>query len=179
MQQGGIPPLPTIYEEVDWIQNVENGNPMTIAHNNPYILDFHFEVPTGTRNNKIIVQSGFNDTRFFYYNGAVRSNNSGGSAWGIQLNEINHGIIGGQDWTINGVTKYGGIFSRDYINFGSQYHPAYNDIFKYWGRIYIYNIDSRMTNLLVPCYRKSDNAVGLCDLIDNFSFHIGVGWQYG
>jgi len=170
--------LPSEYQEVEWIGSDGTNSLSYIAEQSgsDYEHTFIFEID-----------------RFGNYN-ALITEQLGGNGTGFRINQTSHKLRMGYrtgNWSDVGNalslnTKYKVVFDKNGVslddtfistipigNFNSTLSvlniKTSNQVYGLFGKTYSIQCrkDGNLIRDLVPCYRKSDNVIGMYDLIDD------------
>lgn len=186
---GGSSRLPAAYQEVEYIES--NGQPYIntgVPATNVYGFKFVFQPGSFSGQSWNSMMSGYldNATLGYYYNPSgyylrFRGNEVSSSMSGIDVNLFHTYILGNNLFTIDGVqkgtpnTSYSwGTYANNIFIFNAA-NASRNAVGRLKSCI-LYDANGDELVDLVPCYRISDNVIGLYDLVNgNFITNAGSG----
>lgn len=185
--------LPAEYQEVEYLQNVSRSNQYITTgqrFTETTEIDIQFMFTTavygyvckyGMNLNQFSTQAtmpAYMSNAMLYYltmNNSIASSATVGTKMTTAYNNASHQVVEngrvlGTFSDFSGLTNIGGIYL-----FGNTAETSNSEI-----RIYSFSIKNNITDgiiqELVPCYRKSDNEIGMYDIVSNtFLTNSGVG----
>lgn len=195
---GGNGRLPSEYQEVEWIQNSRYSYIATQYYHN-YLSKYQFKVQKinmganyaiifGARsayNLKDAITVSFHGTSSLSFNIGGKTNDNFGTLqhpndpceWYVDYSSI---IINENQYTTNATPPTDCIYD-DWMFMGNQKNTYLSD----YGIMRMYNFkiseDSLLMRNYIPCYRKSDEEIGMYDLCGSIcpltgtSFYVNAG----
>ena len=174
---GPLKSVPQIYQQVDCIQNTDQQHIDTLVNGNNVNLKICTEYEPASSGQMAIfsARTSFNNGISFWTDGYCHFGNSSVQVPGVSSTGKHRVELSKNGLYLDG-TKLNFTAGTNMANANLILFRVLNDNRVFFGKIYSTKVydDNILIRDLVPCYRKSDNVIGMLDLVNNV-FYTNAG----